>query len=83
MNSAAERCECGHGVGDHQENSVCQKVIHYPSEDYPCLCSGFAAPAEGEDCTDCQHPRGLHVTVTRCKPSTGELCACSKYRPAP
>jgi hypothetical protein len=55
-------------------------VIHYPSEDYPCLCTGFVAPETGEDCVECQHPRGVHVDVTRCKPASGELCGCSKLR---
>lgn len=75
-----QRCECGHDLGDHVETSICQKVIHYPSEDYPCLCTGYVATENG-DCAECEHPVGLHVTVTRCKPPGGELCVCTRLRP--
>jgi hypothetical protein len=50
-------------------------VIHYPSEDYPCLCENESA-FESETCAECQHPAAKHTRARVCKPVSGEICAC-------
>ena len=65
---------CPHPDADHQVVGTCQKVIHYPSEDYPCLCSGFSGA--GETCERCEHDRSQHSRARVCKPASGEFCAC-------
>lgn len=55
---------CPHEESKHRIASNCQEVIHYPSEDYPCLCPGL------ERC-DCEHPPASHVTARVC-----DECAC-------
>jgi hypothetical protein len=64
---------CSHQDVEHDVLSTCQEVIHYPSEDYPCLCPGF----EGEEtCSNCGHPEASHLTTRVCKPRDGSYCAC-------
>jgi len=55
---------CPHPEEEHRLLATCQEVIHYPSEDYPCLCEGF----EGEraKCEECSHAREKHVVVRVC-----------------
>lgn len=66
---------CGHPESDHATLRVCQAVIHYPSEDYPCNCSGEAPIQEGK-CSECDHRAVEHVEKRRCSPSSGEICTC-------
>lgn len=63
------RC-CPHEDEQHRSLATCQDVIHYPSEDYPCLCTGF----EGEEkrCRKCEHARESHVVKRVCTE-----CACT------
>lgn len=68
---------CDHRDDEHRTVSTCQEVIHYPSEDYPCLCSGFLPRADGA-CERCEHPAASHVTARVCKPESGEFCGCRK-----
>ncbi|MGN6183280.1 MAG: hypothetical protein ACTHQM_06445 [Thermoanaerobaculia bacterium] len=65
---------CPHPDQEHQLLATCQKVIHYPSEDYPCLCTGFRG--EGETCAECEHEKSSHVVTRVCKPASGEYCNC-------
>jgi len=55
---------CPHSVDKHQLLATCQQVIHYPSEDYPCLCRGFEG--DGDSCAECEHARGHHVVTRVC-----------------
>lgn len=68
---------CGHPDEEHHLTNMCQDVIHYPSEDYPCLCIGFENGAEG-GCRNCQHRRESHVWARVCKPGGGDFCGCSR-----
>ena len=68
-------CQCGHPEADHKIRHVCEDVIVYPSEEYPCSCERFAASMSG-DCINCGHARMLHMVVVRCLPASGELCGC-------
>jgi hypothetical protein len=65
---------CEHSADEHNVVEVCQQVIHYPSEDYPCVCNGLVV--EGEVCAACGHPVGLHVRERVCRPGSGEFCSC-------
>lgn len=56
------RC-CDHPPEEHESITACQEVTHYPSEDYPCLCTGFEGP---DSCTRCSHPRRSHVVTRAC-----------------
>ena len=67
------RC-CPHGEEEHQVLPTCQEVIHYPSEDYPCLCHGFQGDADL--CLECDHVRSKHVITRVCRALSGEFCAC-------
>lgn len=67
------RC-CPHGDEEHRLLATCQVVIHYPSEDYPCLCHGFLGDADV--CLECDHPRAKHVTMRVCTPSD-QSCTCN------
>lgn len=62
---------CPHPDASHHLIEVCQQVIHYPSEDYPCLCAGFAG--NSERCDRCQHARGLHTKTRTC-----DECSCRR-----
>ncbi len=66
---------CTHSDSEHHVVNVCEEVIHYPSEDYPCFCTGFAA---GEDakCGPCGHAASKHMNVRICRPANGDFCAC-------
>ena len=66
---------CTHSDSEHHVVNVCEEVIHYPSEDYPCMCTGFAAAGNGA-CAACEHPAAKHVDMRLCRPATGEFCAC-------
>lgn len=67
------RC-CPHTEEEHQLLATCQEVIHYPSEDYPCLCVGFRGA--GARCEECEHAKTAHVVTRVCKPRNGEYCGC-------
>ena len=69
---------CPHQDEEHRLTNMCQDVIHYPSEDYPCLCIGFESGAQPTVCRNCEHRREAHVWARVCKPASGEYCACSK-----
>jgi len=57
---------------------MCQDVIHYPSEDYPCLCVGFETGATSGVCRNCEHKREAHTWARVCRPESKEYCACSR-----
>lgn len=67
---------CRHTGSEHHVVNVCEEVIHYPSEDYPCSCTGFAAAADANACANCEHPKLRHATLRLCLPASGEFCAC-------
>jgi hypothetical protein len=69
---------CPHREHEHHVVSTCQEVTHYPSEDYPCLCSGFAGEQSSDRCARCSHARTMHATARVCKPESGEYCACRR-----
>jgi hypothetical protein len=66
---------CTHSDAEHHLVNVCEEVIHYPSEDYPCMCTGFAKGSDGS-CGGCQHAAAKHVDMRICRPATGEFCTC-------
>lgn len=57
---------------------MCQDVIHYPSEDYPCLCIGFENGATQGKCRNCEHERESHAWARVCRPDAKDYCACSR-----
>lgn len=65
---------CEHSPEEHHDVDVCHQVIHYPSEDYPCVCNGLAA--QGDVCVTCQHPVAQHTRERVCRPVSGEYCGC-------
>ncbi len=65
---------CPHEEEQHQRLATCQEVIHYPSEDYPCLCTGYRGG--GGTCEECSHRKSAHVITRVCKPKSGEYCPC-------
>lgn len=65
---------CPHPNEEHQLLATCHEVIHYPSEDYPCLCTGFEG--EGERCEECEHKREEHRIDRVCRPASGAYCLC-------
>lgn len=67
---------CPHTEAEHSTATVCNEVTHYPPEDYPCLCEGWAAAEESEVCRKCAHPRELHTARRICAPASGEPCEC-------
>jgi len=60
---------CPHPEASHEVVEACQQVIHYPSEDYPCLCIGFTGSTER--CEGCEHARGQHTKTRTCSE-----CSC-------
>ena len=64
---------CPHPESEHHTSTVCQDVIHYPSEDYPCLCARFRAGETAEKCGECGHPRGSHRVQRVCG-----ACGCGR-----
>lgn len=67
------RC-CPHSEEEHLQLPTCQEVVHYPNEDYPCICSGLRG--EGV-CEECGHAREAHGVSRVCRPASGEYCFCS------
>jgi hypothetical protein len=67
---------CPHGEDEHHLVTVCQEVIHYPSEDYPCVCTSSAA--EEGACADCGHAGRSHVARRICRPADGDMCGCTR-----
>jgi hypothetical protein len=65
---------CPHPFDAHQVHATCQAVIHYPSEDYPCLCTEFRG--EAASCEQCEHDHAKHVVKRICVPGGGEPCSC-------
>lgn len=68
---------CEHSPDEHQVVAVCQQVIHYPSEDYPCVCNGLVAEG-GNVCASCGHEVAQHKRERVCRPVGGEFCACRR-----
>lgn len=69
---------CPHSEPEHEVVGICEEVIHYPSEDYPCLCGAFAPAEDARVCAACQHKRTSHHRARVCKPASGEFCACRR-----
>jgi hypothetical protein len=65
-----DRC-CPHPPDEHDLITACQEVIHYPSEDYPCLCTGWVGT--GEKCEQCGHARRSHTVTRVCR-----QCECRR-----
>lgn len=40
--------------------TICEEVIHYPSEDYPCLCDRLVLDDLGRICMECGHDATMH-----------------------
>ena len=47
---------------------ICEEVIHYPSEDYPCLCYRLQLDDSGKICMQCGHAARKHSTTTSFSP---------------
>ena len=73
---------CAHSESEHTTVTVCHEVIHYPSEDYPCLCEGWITAGEIAVCGECAHPRAKHDVTRVCTPAGGERCECVEEVPA-
>jgi hypothetical protein len=67
---------CRHSDDEHSVVNICHEVIHYPSEDYPCICPGFDPDDAVETCVECNHSAAKHPTERICRPSSGDFCAC-------
>ncbi|HSP17318.1 MAG TPA: hypothetical protein VLV78_21420 [Thermoanaerobaculia bacterium] len=67
---------CSHSDSEHHVVNVCEEVIHYPSEDYPCVCTGLSAGDKKSACERCGHPASKHQNVRICRPANGEFCVC-------
>ncbi len=67
---------CAHSDSEHRIVNECEEVIHYPSEDYPCVCTGFAAGSDANICAHCQHAAAKHIKVRICRPASGPVCLC-------
>jgi len=67
---------CPHSDDEHHFVRTCQHVTHYPSEDYPCLCTGFEPADDPTQCARCEHDAGMHKTVRVCRPANDEICGC-------
>jgi hypothetical protein len=67
---------CKHSEEDHRVVNGCVEVIHYPSEDYPCVCESFDPDDAVERCITCGHPASKHPTLRVCRPASGEVCVC-------
>jgi hypothetical protein len=50
-------------------SEICEEVIHYPSEDYPCLCERLVLDDSGKVCLECEHDARKHSFST---PQRGE-----------
>jgi hypothetical protein len=44
--------------------TICEEQIHYPDEDYPCLCEELRVDPSGERCVQCGHLATKH-TIAR------------------
>jgi hypothetical protein len=66
---------CPHEENEHAHETICLDQIHFPSEDYPCLCDGISG--EGAKCENCGHKRETHLHKRVCRPKSGESCNCS------
>jgi len=70
---------CAHTPAEHYVIQTCDQVIHYPSEDYPCLCSSFEpSPVEPEVCVLCEHALSRHSVTRICRPASGDFCGCRR-----
>ncbi|HVS31399.1 MAG TPA: hypothetical protein VMS98_08080 [Thermoanaerobaculia bacterium] len=67
---------CAHGPAEHHVIQTCEQVIHYPSEDYPCLCSGFEQSAQPDVCMTCEHALARHAVMRVCRPDSDDFCEC-------
>jgi hypothetical protein len=47
------------------EPTICEEQIHYPDEDYPCLCELLVLDAAGKVCVTCEHDARKHSAVWR------------------
>lgn len=70
---------CSHTDQEHRVATSCHEQVHYPDEDYPCLCEGFTPRADAPDrCAGCGHLRNAHETVRVCRPASGAVCGCRR-----
>lgn len=74
-------CQCGHDEQEHPFAYACQEVVHYPSEDYPCVCSDYNQQADKPGVCQCGHERAKHVLQTMCRHRETEFCSCLKFQP--
>ncbi len=65
---------CEHKPEEHHVVELCHQVIHYPSEDYMCVCEGLVAG--GNVCASCGHSAGDHGRERICRPNDGAFCPC-------
>jgi len=65
---------CSHTEDEHHRVTICTEQIHYPSEDYPCLCEGMAG--DGAVCPTCGHKRESHLTKRICR-FAPDSCDCA------
>lgn len=74
------KCKCGHNESVHVAVHTCQVQIHYPNEDYPCVCGRFAESDDPLVCSECEHPKAMHKLEFRCRPK-GDFCTCPGFEP--
>lgn len=67
---------CNHLPAEHRVVNLCDEMIHYPSEDYPCSCTGFRIGPSSEVCGECGHAASKHINVRMCRPANGDFCPC-------
>lgn len=69
---------CPHPDSEHRLSTNCHELIHYPSEDYPCLCEKFEPGEDPDRCAGCRHEAAQHEKLRVCRPVSGELCPCRR-----
>lgn len=67
---------CAHSESEHHPVNVCEEIVHYPSEDYPCFCGGFRSGDTAAVCGQCGHAAAKHVNLRLCRPVSGDFCPC-------
>lgn len=66
---------CVHDEKSHVTITICEEQIHYPSEDYPCVCDQVLPDSAGK-CLTCGHKATKHTATRICRPPSGESCDC-------
>lgn len=67
LRSTRMRDPCEHADDEHETAMICEVQIHYPSEDYPCVCEGLVTEGLSDTCVQCGHRAEKHLVTRRCR----------------